>query len=136
MLDFGGFGSPRPSQNPFLNFPGGLFLRVLEPRWAKIAPRAPKSPPRALQEAPKSLQEPSKRVLRADVWSMFDRLWMHFWYVFVNLLSFLDMDVLAILDIILCSCTFTFFIFLYLPISFLWVFVRGIRICLLVVLWS
>ena len=37
------------------------FLRVLEPRWAKIAPRArqepPKSPPRASQEPPRTLQE-------------------------------------------------------------------------------
>ena len=43
---------------------------------AKMGPRAPKSPPRPLQEAPKSLQEPSKRVLRADLWSMFDRFWI------------------------------------------------------------
>ena len=47
---------------------------------------------------------------------------MYFWHVFVNLLSFLDMDVLAILDITLCICTFTFLyilIFAYIiPMSF------------------
>ena len=41
LLDLYGFGGPRPIQNVCLNFLGELFLRVLEPRWAKIAPRAP-----------------------------------------------------------------------------------------------
>ena len=50
-----------------------MFLRVWEPRWAKIAPRAlqeaPKSPPRAAQEPPRALQEP----LGTDFSSIFDR---------------------------------------------------------------
>ena len=73
MLDCGGFWGPTWGREPSLaTYEKTRFLRVLEPRWAKVAPRvlqeARKSLLRAAQEPPRVLQEGLGERFFIDCW--------------------------------------------------------------------